>query len=330
MELTEIFGQMLCVGFEGTDLDRNPRLRDHIGKGMVGSVIIYGRNTGDEFRHLMRQLRSIDTKYPLWIMVDQEGGRSQRMKDLDILSHRDMVRSCTTEQARTSYRKMAAMLKEYGYSINLAPVVDLDINPDNPIIGYYGRSFSNDPEVVVRYAKAFIDAHREEGVLTCIKHYPGHGSSRLDTHLHWADITPFWQPVEREVFKRLIDDGYADSIMTSHVYHREIDEELPASMSRKHVRNIIRDHWDYQGLILSDDMLMNAISKYYNLPQTIEYALDAGNDVLLFSNVDHFAGDYVANLHRIVKELIENQKISMTEMEESFNRVIILKQRVET
>ena len=327
MQLQEIVGQLFCVGFEGTDLDANPRLRSHIENGMVGSVIIYKRNLGEDLSRLLKQLHEVETEHPLWIMVDQEGGRTQRVRDVDTLSHFDMARSHTPEEAKDAYRKMAAMLRGLGFNFNLAPVVDLDINPANPIIGYYGRSFSHDPEIVYTYARAFIEAHREEGVLTCIKHYPGHGSATMDTHLHWANVTALWKPAEREIFKRMIDDRYADSLMTSHVFHREIDDKFPASLSRKHVRDIVRDRWNFDGLILSDDLLMNAVSKHYDLPEILEYAVSAGNDVLIFSNVDYFAGDYVGNLHRIVRDLVEKGRISMTDLEESFNRVIGLKRK---
>ncbi len=326
MQLQRYFGQMLCIGMMGTSLDENPGLREQIEGGMVGTIILFRYNTGEGFPELMRQLQEIETEFPLWIMVDQEGGKIERVPDMHCISPQEMAETKSPQQAFEAYRKMATQLRDYGFTNNLGPVVDLDINPNNPIIGHYGRSFSADPDVVYDYARSFIDAHREQGLLTCIKHYPGHGSADKDTHLDWTDVTLCWSTAERDIFKRLIDNGYADMIMTSHIFHSGIDDRFPASMSEKHVREIIREKWGYDGVIITDDLLMNALCAQYDVSEIVTHTINADNDMVLFGNIDHSAADYVEEFHRVIRELVESEKISMTELEESFNRVTRLKQ----
>src|SRR5690606_10098573 len=164
---------------------------------------------------------------------------------------------------------MAATLAEAGINLNLAPVVDVNVNPDNPVIGQLERSFSGDPDVVTEQAKAFIEAHHEHGVLCTLKHFPGHGSSEADSHLGFVDVTNLWSRQELEPFRNLIDAGLADAIMTAHIFNANWDSEHPATLSRAVITGILREELGYDGVVITDDMQMGAIRDFYGFEAAV-------------------------------------------------------------
>src|SRR5262249_28494132 len=181
-------------------------------------------------------------------------------------------------------RRMAILLREAGINWDLAPVVDVAVNPLNPAVVALGRAFSDDPSQVVAHARAFIQGMRAEGVLTALKHFPGHGSSRRDAHAGFTDVTDTARlSVELEPFRTLIDEGLADSVMTAHVFNKGLDPWDPATLSRYTVNRILRGRFGYQGVVVSDDLLMGAIVKHYGLEEAAVKALNAAVAVLLIS-----------------------------------------------
>ena len=182
-------------------------------------------------------------------------------------------------------RRMAVTLREAGINWNLAPVVDVGVNPLNPAVVALGRTFSSDPDQVVAHARAFIKGMHAEGILTALKHFPGHGSSQRDSHAGFVDVTDTADlDAELLPYRVLIEEGLADSVMTAHVFNRGLDPWDPATLSRYTINGILRSRFGYKGVVVSDDLLMGAIDKHYGLEEAAALALDAGVDVLLIAD----------------------------------------------
>jgi beta-N-acetylhexosaminidase len=222
---------MLLIGFPKAEVD-TAVLRE-VRDGMVGSIIIFEKNI--PAKNSFAALKKITWTYqqaapiPLLISIDQEGGRVNRLKDkygfTRSITAEAMGKSPSLDSVRFYSEATAATLAGLGINVNFAPVVDLAINRDNPIIAKVGRSFSANEDSVILMAKEVIKQHRKFGVLTSLKHFPGHGSSKHDTHLGIADVTNTWEEKELKPYKALIDSGYVDAVMTSHIVNRKLDPD---------------------------------------------------------------------------------------------------------
>ena len=218
-------------------------------------------------------------------------------------------------------------MKKNGINLNFAPVVDVNINKDNPVIGGLGRSFSPEPDKVAAHAKAFIKGHRKFGVLTAIKHFPGHGSSASDTHTGFVDISNSYQSKELIPFKKLIDSGYADMVMTAHVTNTNVDPAVPATLSDRFLTGILRRDLEFKGVIISDDMHMAAIINQFGFEDAIVLAVNAGCDMLIISNnAKTFDALAVNKAFDAIYNAVSAGKISQLRINESYERIMRLKQ----
>jgi len=334
--LETMVGQMIFTGIgEYSYLPPDAEILEEIKNGLLGGVILFEKNIHDEHPRLQLRrtinLLQSDSKIPLFVGIDEEGGRVNRLKpkygfpetqeagNLGALGNLDSTYYYAFQTAR--------LLDSLGFNINFAPVVDLAINPDNPVIANVGRSYSSDPKVVVQHAKMVIDAHRENGILTVLKHFPGHGSSHSDTHLGVADVTDYWQFSELLPYKNLLDSGMADAIMTAHIVNAHLDpDQLPATLSPIIINNILRNFLNYNGVVFSDDMQMYAISRQYGFEQSIKMAIDAGVDVLMFANnVPDNEKRSATQIHEIIMELVSSGAISEERIGISYDRIMKLK-----
>src|SRR5690606_19764316 len=179
-------------------------------------------------------------------------------------------------------------------------------------------------------AKEFIKQHRKYGVLTSLKHFPGHGSSKEDTHLGMADVTGSWTERELIPYKMLIDSGYADAVMTSHIVNRNLDKKgNPGTLSYDILQGILRDRLNFDGLVFTDDMQMHAITKHYGLEETIKLAINAGVDIMTFSNnISGSAERTVDKVHSIIKKLVESGQIKRERIDESYARIMKVKNQL--
>src|SRR5262245_23258407 len=225
---------------------------------------------------------------------------------------------------------MAVALRQAGINWNLAPVVDVAVNPKNPAVVALGRSFSADPAKVIAHAKAFIEGMHDEGILTALKHFPGHGSSRADSHAGFTDVTST-ADLDRELapYRALIAMGLADSVMTAHVFNRGLDPWDPATLSRYTVTRILRRQMSYQGVVVSDDLLMGAIVKHYGLEEAAVEALRAGVDVLLVSENSlkkepRAVERVIAAVHRSIAQ----GWLSRSRVDEALDHVATLRKRL--
>ena len=205
---------------------------------------------------------------------------------------------------------IAATLAEAGINLNFTPVVDLNTNSDNPIIGKLERSFSADPNIVTRHALEVIKTHRRHGILSTIKHFPGHGSSRNDSHKGFVDVTNTWSDSELTPFLKIVKTGETNVVMTAHIFNAKLDPSHPATLSSPIITGILRNKLKYDGVVVSDDMQMEAISVNYSLETAIELAIQAGVDILVFANNSVYEEDIAERAVGIIKKLVLKGNIS--------------------
>jgi beta-N-acetylhexosaminidase len=329
-------GQMLLIGFPSTKVDS--AVLAEVRSGKVGSLIIFEKNIppANSFVALKKIIWTYQqaSPIPLFICIDQEGGRVNRLKSKygfpNSITAAAMNKASTLDSVRFYAEATASTLAGLGINVNFAPVVDLAINPNNPIIAKYGRAFSADQDSVIRMAKEFIRQHHKYGVITSLKHFPGHGSSKDDTHLGIADVTNTWQDRELKPYEALIDSGYADAVMTSHIVNTKLDKDsLPGTLSYDVITGLLRTRLHFSGVVFTDDMQMHAIAKNYGLEQAISLTLKAGVDIMTFSN--NIAGSdqrTVDVVHQVIRKLVDSGEISSDRINESFKRIMGLKSRL--
>jgi len=341
-DLDKKIGQMLLIGFRGMELSDTSTIIQDIQNERIGGVILFDvdvalgripRNIESpiQLKELINQIKSY-SNIPLFISVDQEGGNVCRLKEkngfprsvtqkyLGDLNNEDSTRYWGALTAHT--------LSEMGFNLNFAPVVDLNINPENPVIGMYERSFSADTNIVTNNAKIIIEEHKKRNIICTIKHFPGHGSSTADSHQGLVDVTNTWNEIELIPFKKLISEKKIDIIMTAHIFNANLDANYPATLSNHVLTRILRNQLQFDGVIISDDMNMKSISDFYGLENAIELAINAGVDILMFANNISYDENIAAKAISIIKQLINDGKISKERIDESYNRIMKLKNKV--
>jgi beta-N-acetylhexosaminidase len=247
------------------------------------------------------------------------------------LSERAVAARFTPEQAYDYYLGMARDIKSFGFNVNLGPVVDVNTNPRNPIIGRHGRAFSPDPQTVAKYGAAFVRAHRDEGIITSLKHFPGHGSGSTDSHLEMVDISRSWNEKELAPFAQLIAENLADTVMVGHLHVAGLQQgeaaKLPATFSPALLEGILRGQLRFEGVIISDDLEMGAIHRYYQPGDALVRAIKAGNDLLILSNTHKPDPNMPARALASIRQAAEQDPELKGRIVVAYNRIIALKQR---
>ncbi|GIT99142.1 glycoside hydrolase family 3 protein [Sulfurovum sp. TSL1] len=342
LALEKRIGQMLMVGFHGTHASKESQICKDIETYNLGAVILFDYNPVDKTKpkniaskeqlaRLTQDLQACSSDGKLLIAVDQEGGKVQRLKRRYGFYGQFPKASDVTKMDQNSiketYTKMSEELSSVGINYDLAPVVDLDINRKNHVIHGLGRSFGKDPEVVAAYASAFIDAMHSHGVLTSIKHFPGHGSSVGDTHKGFVDVTNLWQEVELEPYRLLKEK--ADTVMVAHVFNQKIDATYPASLSYKTITKLLRWKLGYHGVVITDDLQMGAISQKYGLKNTLRLAINAGDDILLIGNqLDPKKTVTTQTLVETISSLVQSGEVTEEHINRAYKRIQGLKKRL--
>ncbi len=332
---------MLLPGFHGAYPNETGQIIHDIQKYHLGGVWLTdndsppGKTTGniaspEQVKALTRCLQAA-SQSPLFIAIDAEGGQVIRLKEQygfpATLSAGELGAINDPLYTRNRSASLAHDLKELGINFNLAPVVDLNLAPHNPALGGKDRCFAPDAPTVISHARAVIDAHREHKIMTCLKHFPGHGSAQTDSHLGMTDITQSWQQQELLPFKTLIDEGRADAVLVAHVIRKDIDPDHPASLSRAFIQDILRTQLGYGGLILSDDLNMGAVKQNYGLKETLERAINAGNDMLVFSNLRPHEPQLAARIVALIQELLKEGRIARETIHKATARIASAKKR---
>ena len=341
-KLEKMVGQMLMVGFHGTSAPKSSQICKDIQRYNLGSVILFDYNPVDKNRpkniatkkqlaKLTKELQACSLDGKLLIAVDQEGGKVQRLKSkygfYGKFPQAQEVRNMDKSQIEKTYTKMSKELKSVGINYDLAPVVDLSINPENHVIKGLGRSFGKKPKKVSEYASVFIDAMHTNGVLTSLKHFPGHGSSVGDTHKGFVDVTNVWKKKELEPYRLLKEK--ADTVMVAHVFNKRLDRKYPASLSFATVTKELRWHLGYHGVVITDDLQMGAISKKYGLKNTLKLAINAGDDILLFGNqLDPKKIVSTKRLVETVVSLVKSGDVKVETIDKAYKRIQKLKKKL--
>ncbi|ESX04526.1 glycoside hydrolase family 3 [Mesorhizobium sp. LSJC268A00] len=335
--LRQMIGQMVLVGFVGSEpgAEGYARVVRQAEEGKITGVIYLGRNIDGlkQVRQLNEGLQRFAAS-PLLIAVDQEGGRIQRFTGAmgfnETPSEATVAKSMSPDEASVIYQDLASALSDLGFNLNLAPVVDVNVNPANPIIGKLGRSFSADPQTVEAYAKAFVEAHRAKGVLTVLKHFPGHGSSTKDSHKGMADVSKTWSDKELLPYKNLIASGDVDMVMSAHVINNKLSfsAQIPSSLSRATLTGLLRDKMHFKGVVISDDMQMQAITDTITFEDSVRRAVLAGNDILIFANDKHPDPLVPEKVAALLSEEARKDPEMLERIQKSYENIMRLKRKL--
>ncbi len=312
--------QHLMIGFPGVNT-ADIRLRAALREGRIGGVLLSGGNirSSGQCRRLTASLQKLSA-WPLWIAIDQEGGMVQRLPSARFLPSAEEIATYSDTDRRRIYRRMAGELKSAGINMNLAPVVDVGAGDDRSFLRRQRRLYADRADDVCRYAAGFIRAHKRARVLPVIKHFPGLGSAAGDTHFVVADVTNDYRPEELSVFRYFIHKGLAPAVLVGHVINRRFDS-FPASLSRGVIQGVLRSRLSFQGMVISDDLQMAAVADLWTREERIIRALNAGVDILVFS--DGFPGgeEIPPLFESLVRRAVRSGRLSVSHLRRSARRV---------
>jgi len=325
MNVKELIGQFLFVGFEGTKPSKE--IVEMIKKYKVGGVILFKRNI-ESLTQLIRltcDLQKLSAPASLFIGIDQEGGKVSRLSKeftlfppMEILGKQDNV-SLTYKVGEVTAKE----LKAVGINVNFAPVLDIHSNSKNPVIG--DRAFGQTPAIVSKHGLALIMGHEDNGVLPCGKHFPGHGDTTTDSHKTLPKVDHSLERLldfEMKPFQHAIANRL-EAVMTAHVLYSKLDPEHPASLSKNIISNILRDGMRFDGLVISDDLEMHAIRDHYSVDSAAVQAVSAGSDmVLVCKDADLQIQAYEGLINGFKKGTLSEKRLS-----QSLNRIFRLKEK---
>jgi beta-N-acetylhexosaminidase len=287
LNLKEKIGQLLMVGIPDTyiSLEVEQLIRDY----GVGGIILFERNyiSPLQLEALCSSMQYLAAKnratIPLFIAVDQEGGRVVRFKEGFTIppAAAELGQYGSARMVYNTFSQLAKELKTVGINMDLAPVLDINTNPDNPVIG--DRAYGSDPQKVQEIGTIVINALQDNGIIAVGKHFPGHGDTSLDSHTHLPRVNhDLARMKERELipFAGAVRSGVG-AIMTAHVIYELIDPDYPATLSEVIVNKILRQDLGFSGMVISDDLEMKAILDYYDLEMAAIKAIQSGVDLLL-------------------------------------------------
>ena len=332
---------MLMVGFKGDSVTEDCDAARYVRDLKVGAIVLFdidvtgsatlgSRNiTSKERLARMTEQLQAWADYPLLIATDQEGGKVARLKPqygfLPTVTAEYLGTVDNEDTTRYYAARLAREMRECGVNVNLAPVVDV-LNHDCAAVGHYLRCFSTDTAVITRHAGWFIDECHQQGVLCTLKHFPGHGNAIDDSHYGFVDVTNGWTEAELEPFSSLIKAGKADLIMTAHLFNRNIDDEFPATLSAKTINGLLRGEMGYDGVVVTDDLYMQAIRNNYSIPTALELAINAGADLICVGNniSTGFEADRPFKLVDMIVNSVKEGRIPWERLQEAHERVLKL------
>ncbi len=332
MEMTvrQMLGQKLIFGFHGTTLSEE--FRELIREYKIGNVILFLRNieSAAQMRRLCGEIQELIlevTGYPAFIVIDQEGGLVSRLPEDAVTVPCAMAVAATgdPEAARQAAEITVRQLRGLGANFNMAPVLDVNTNPKNPVIGV--RSFGDDPEKAARFGAATLRAYENSGVFCCGKHFPGHGDTSVDSHLGLPRIDKTLEELEKTElvpFRRCIEAGMP-AIMTSHILFPKIEpENVPGTMSRTIITGLLKEKLGFRGLVFSDCMEMMAIQEHYGTAAGTVAAFRAGVDLAGLSKTM----ELMRQTARAVNEAAEAGEFDMDEIRQSVEKILAFKENI--
>lgn len=319
----ENLGEVFLIGFSGKTL--SDETSAFLQQARIGGVILFAHNYSDpaQVSALVTQIQECKHRLPLWISVDQEGGIVQRFKaPFTIWPKAEAVAKLNSPKLTFELSEaIAKELKSVGVNLNFTPVADILTNPQNPVIGT--RAFGTDEDTVSKMVSAIVRGHVTAGVQPCVKHFPGHGDTDLDSHFALPSVdTPLDVLRDRELkpFSRAFK-ARCCFVMTAHILCKSIDPEVPATFSRKILQEILRGELRYQKLIISDDLQMQAITDHFGADEAPIRALLAGCDILIYRTED-----FARHAYASVKRALENGDLSPAVVNGAINRIRAVKE----
>lgn len=340
---------MLVMGFSGTELHETSPVAQWLSNDGLGGVLLfdkdlasdqYGKNLKNQsqIKHLIHQLNFYSSKAlpsdennTLLVALDYEGGVVDRLTKINECM--TTMRPCDLAKLSSmdfdeEVSEMAKTLKVLGFNLNFAPVVDLNLNEQQGIIGRLGRSFSHDPDTVIRVAQQFVDVFSNFGIACCYKHFPGHGSAVGDTHEGFVDVTETFHTDELVPYHSLLQDAYKPiMVMTAHVINKQLDSKgLPATLSYEILTGLLRETMGYDGVIISDDLQMQAISNHYSLEESLCLTINAGADMMIFAN--QLGTVSAIEVIDCIEQLVLHNKIAQKRIDDAYRRIMRLKQLI--
>lgn len=351
LSLRDKIGQMLILGFDGKTVDKDSPIVHAIIDDNLGGVILFDYNfktktfdknieSPEQVKKLNRALQSMATlgnknhhrsPLPLIISVDYEGGRVNRLGEKygfpSTISAENFAKldiSSAEEVANT----MSNTLKDNGFNLDFAPMLDLKVNPNNPVIGKLERSYSQDPSIASMYSDILSQALIKNKLACAYKHFPGHGSSSNDSHLGFVDVSDTWQDDELIPYKTAFQNmRHCPMVMSAHIVNRQLDPTgLPATLSKPILTDLLRRQLGFEGVVVSDDMQMKAISAHYGLEKAVVMAINAGADMLIFGNQLSDTPVSAKQLIDIIERNVNSGQIDPKRIEQAYTRIEALKQ----
>lgn len=331
----EMISAMLMFGFRGYMPDQ--KFLNIVKEGKIGNFLLFDKDVSSGKERNIKSpeqvkelctLLSDNMKNPGFIGIDQEGGQVRRLKPQKGFFDLPSAQKLGQGNAGITYETADTLGKELnnlGINLDLAPVVDVDSNPYNPVIGKLGRAFNTDPGQVVQHALAFGRGLAKNGVVPVLKHFPGQGCASKDSHAEPVDISQCWNPeVDLLPYAEIIQAGWPGMIMIGHLDLKELDKDLPASLSKNIVTGLLRQglHWD--GVVITDDLQMGAVASQRSIKEIIELAVNAGVDILMFGNNLEWNEKLPGQVQEAFKALVDEGKITRERLLLSWNRISAL------
>ena len=324
MTLDEKIGQMLMVGIDGTEVDDD--FKEFAEEYKFGTVILFGKNitSAEQLVNLTNSIKSTAGDIPYIIGMDEEGGLVTRLPD-DVLSMPSALTIAGSEDTEYCYNagyQIGTQITSFGLHTGFSPVLDIWSNPDNTVIG--NRAYGKTSDDVCKYGIADMLGLKATGAIPVAKHFPGHGDIETDSHYGLPLVTKtkeeLWQS-ELLPFKSAIENG-VPMIMAAHILCTELDENYPASMSKNIITDLLRDEMGFEGVVITDDLTMGAISESYSFGDAAVLSINAGCDILSIC----FGKDNVKQAVKAIKEAVENGAITEERIDESVRRILKLKE----
>lgn len=327
MSLDEKIGQVIIAGFEGTDV--NNELQSLISEKYIGGVILFSKNveSASQVVALNNEIKEINkvNKNPIFISVDEEGGIVSRMPSemKNIPTNSDIAKYDDENLSYNIGKVIGKEVSSLGFNLNFAPVLDINSNPNNPVIG--NRSFGDNEAIVSKLGIATMKGLKDSNVIASVKHFPGHGDTSVDSHVGLPVVEHDLERLksfELVPFKKAIDAG-ADMVMVSHIMLPKIDEKEPATLSKTIITDILRKDMNYNGVVVTDDMTMGAIINNYDIGEAAVKSINAGVDIVMVCH----QYDNVIKVIDSIKEAVKNGTITEERLDKSVERILKLKDK---
>ncbi|WP_129691751.1 beta-N-acetylhexosaminidase [Gottfriedia acidiceleris] len=326
LTLKEKIGQMIIAGFDGTTSSNADTLLKNY---KLGGVILFGTNikSPSQLVNLTNDIKTYNknNKVPLFISVDQEGGRVNRMSSavLNTPSARTIGNKNNMQYANNIGNMISKELSSFGFNTDFSPVFDIQSNPKNTVIG--DRSFGTNPTIVSNIGEGMMDGIHKGNIIPVIKHFPGHGDTSVDSHLELPIVNKDLSSLKKfelVPFNHAIKN-HADMVMVAHILVKKVDSKYPASMSKTVITDLLRKQYGYNGVIITDDMSMGAIAKHYNLSNAAVTSINAGSNIILIGH----GNENVKTIYNNIYTAVKNHKISEDTINKSVYKILSLKQK---